>query len=816
MLPLAKKRILSFLFTALVVAPMFFFMPVTVTPKGVGVNIVEAGAASCLYWMAGCIQFLTGSGDNCGYLGWRCATRDLLELILVKIPAFFFGLAGVVFDTLVAFSLSSTIIKNQAFVDKGWVIMRDLSNTFFIFVLLYIAISTILQTAGGQTKRLLATLVMVALFMNFSLYITKFVIDVSNVFALEFYTNMGVVGQAYVNLGPNDIQPRSISFAFNDAFKLQTLFGPAFLTQAAGDLPLSAFIFTLVGIMYMVAAFVFLSAGFLFLARVVAFWFLMILSPLAFFSMILPYTRGKIWSRWSSELVSQSFFAPIFLFFIYLTLMLADTLGGTLFKKGTNTLSGDMSFLQTTFIAFLTFFALITTLLFGLKTAKSMSGTLGESMLKIGGTVTGAAVGAGAWAGRNSFGRAAQYYADKKGDEWKKSKMGQLYLSGTNKVANSSFDVRASKIGQVAQTTVGGINLGAAGGAGGFSKTAGDKAAANKKMCDSLKNDPAAFAKCIASLRDTLSVQTADGSGRGLNPDGDAMKYWSTLSVRERQEAKAAATGADKSYLDSLDKKLTSGFKDKQQKAEEKGMRAFGKERAQETLEEYEALGTMGERMKYLQDNLSGLTPNESKARRLTILRSSTAAQRAEIEKYETDTGVAADKKFFAGIDQSAQSTDLTREESSKILEQNKKYKDLSSENDAKEAQKKRVDKIDALISAYNEGRGADLVTLQNQARVHIGEMNNNEIAALSGEYLASSIIAPHINKEILAKVEKGDKIKLTYDQKEALYKNLKENNPEMKKYLEERESVGSPSDGARRRFRGGTDNKNQGGGKSS
>jgi hypothetical protein len=81
--------------------------------------------------------------------------------------------------------------------------------------------------------------------------------------------------------------------------------------------------------------------------------------------------------------------------------------------------------------------------------------------------------------------------------------------------------------------------------------------------------------------------------------------------------------------------------------------------------------------------------------------------------------------------------------------------------------------------------------------------MNDNEVAALEATYLTSGVVAPHVTKGIIAKVEKGDKVKLTVGQKEEFYKNLKEHNPEMKKYLTDRESVGTPSDGARGKFHG-------------
>lgn len=771
---LLPKRIIAFFFTLLVVVPMFFFLPFT---PGGGMNEAHANAFT---------DAITGIGQAVIDVA-TCVTSAvdcLVHLFFITIPKFFFGLAGVVFDTLLAFSLSSTIIQNQTFVNKGWVIMRDLSNTFFIFILLYIAISTILQTAGGQTKRLLATLVMVALFMNFSLYITKFVIDVGNVFALEFYTNMGEENSlAYIKLGTNDITPRSISKGFVDAFDIEKLLK----NVEVGNLNFGEefFLSLMYGIMYLVATFVFLSVAFLFLARVVSFWFLMILSPLAFFSMILPYTRSKIWGRWSSELISQSFLAPIFLFFLYLTMMLAGTIGN-LFTPGGLAFPNGVSFFQPLLMTFLTFFALITTLLFGLKTAKSMSGTMGESMLKIGGTVTGAAVGGAAAAGRNTFGRVARYADDKFGSDLEKSRTGRFFKSGLTTVSNSSFDARASKVGQMAQTTVGGINLGQAGGAGGNAQAVAEK---QKDLTDHTKKllarDPAAAASYLA---------THEKVG-----DRDTIATMASLSSAQRAELIAKAKpGKEQDRLKRINMTLGAGLSEKQKKTENLEMARYKNTEAKETIEEFEGIKDESTRKKFIADFAT--KNKDDKEKRLALFKNMSAAQRDEVEKAtETETD-----KIFSNIDRN---TDLTKEELSKVLEQDKKYKDTNRENLAKVAQEGRVTKLKTIVEDYTAGRRTDLAAMQEEAKAHISDMNENEVSALENTYLVSSVVAPHITKGIVAKVEKGDKVKLTVGQKEEFYKNLNDHgSPETKEYLKNQNSA-EPKSAARRRFQGGKDN---------
>ena len=69
---------------------------------------------------------------------------------------------------------------------KAWELVRDFVNIWFILLLLIIAIGTILRVSSFQLKRLLPMLIIIALVVNFSLPITGFVIDISNVIANQF------------------------------------------------------------------------------------------------------------------------------------------------------------------------------------------------------------------------------------------------------------------------------------------------------------------------------------------------------------------------------------------------------------------------------------------------------------------------------------------------------------------------------------------------------------------------------------------------------------------------------------------------------
>ena len=74
-------------------------------------------------------------------------------------------------------------------VDLAWVTVRDIFNLGFIFGLIWIGFKMILNSDDSGTRRWLVYLIMAALLVNFSLFITKFVVDVANITAAQIAQN---------------------------------------------------------------------------------------------------------------------------------------------------------------------------------------------------------------------------------------------------------------------------------------------------------------------------------------------------------------------------------------------------------------------------------------------------------------------------------------------------------------------------------------------------------------------------------------------------------------------------------------------------
>lgn len=267
-------------------------------------------------------------------------------------------LSGIILNYALGYTLNMQELLSQIpVVDIGWKVIRDIANIVFIFIALWSGISITIGLQAEKAWGLLAHMVLVALFINFSLFITKAIVDATNIAALHFY-NL-ITPAEY-----RDNWDAGLSEAFMAGLRLQTLYDSKSLQArgvATGAGAVSDYVagkagnimnvgtIILLGIfgslLMMVAAFVFFAGAIMFVLRAVTLVMLMVLSPLAFVAWILPGASGLA-STWWSKLWSQSLFAPLYLALAYIVVA---TINSPAFK-GITTIRGG----QDTFAAALT------------------------------------------------------------------------------------------------------------------------------------------------------------------------------------------------------------------------------------------------------------------------------------------------------------------------------------------------------------------------------------------------------------------------------------------------------------------------------
>ena len=475
------KKIIPYIFIALIITT--FLAPVGIQTKGLifpGTNFAEAESGGVALQAAGLAPINNGVNKPNQTLP-QC--RDWISVSLlgcigqaiyyaIFIPtSYLFGLCGQFFDWTFFFSIQSSTYTSP-FVVQGWGIVRDFVNMFFIFVLLYVAFSTILGTHGFKTKETIINVVIIGLLVNFSLFATQIIIDSSNILARVFYNSdsikisMSTAGTCASLGGANNcgsLAP-STGGVVNTVTNVATLRNGTNINSAIkqgpnGEIPLSAAIvnkinpqnllinsshvgvvpdvlgntppdtgavdanlFLLVTILTIavniIGIIVFLSTGLTFIARVIGLWMACIFVPFAFFSYTTPSMKTLDlvgWDHWLPDTLKQAFLAPVFIFFLYLILRFLET--GLGLVQTSNSTDG-VAFVLSVIVPF----AFIMMLLWKAKDiASSMSGSMGQGITKglaaIGGLALGGAGLVGAIAGRQTLGATAKYVQNDKARE---------------------------------------------------------------------------------------------------------------------------------------------------------------------------------------------------------------------------------------------------------------------------------------------------------------------------------------------------------------------------------------------------------------
>lgn len=240
---------------------------------------------------------------------------------------------GTLFVSIGGFALDLTIhhliigmggIWNSEFgigMTKAWTVIRDIFNILFIFSFVFIGIKTILNSDDSSTKRGLVHLVIAAIFINFSLLISQVIIDFSNVAASQIY-NMAVAGIESPEVGKAVTGSPSLTLAFLDVVKL----GSFFDAKPEGIKGVQLVTYSLLMmIFFIISGIIFLFATYHIIYRFVALMIYMVLSPILFLGFILPNFKSYT-DRWLGGLLRQSFFAPAFLFLMYLSLLALSSL----------------------------------------------------------------------------------------------------------------------------------------------------------------------------------------------------------------------------------------------------------------------------------------------------------------------------------------------------------------------------------------------------------------------------------------------------------------------------------------------------------
>ena len=245
---------------------------------------------------------------------------DTISALLGGIFGLIISLEAKIIDYIL--STSNFPITAAPIVTLGWGITRDLANMFFILILLIIAFATVLRIKSWAISQLWWKVLVAALLINFSLVIAGFVLDFANILT-AFFLNQITGGGSMVTITTKLAAAMQISNFYNPAPPTSVLGGAA-QAFAGGFAAAVGIILTLIGLV--VTAFVFGAAMIFLVVRILYIWLLLIFAPIVWMLWILPATSSHF-SKWWHSFLQWSFFAPIFVFMIYLSLSIFDASG---------------------------------------------------------------------------------------------------------------------------------------------------------------------------------------------------------------------------------------------------------------------------------------------------------------------------------------------------------------------------------------------------------------------------------------------------------------------------------------------------------
>ena len=492
------------------------------------VNTAHADFLSIGKWISGAAIDALG-----GILGIVIdVVTAFINFIILPFISLYLAICGMMLDYAVQYTIYGqgfaamiTVIQNV------WTLIRDTANVTFIFLLLWAAIDQIIS--GSMKKDIITGVIMAAVLVNFSLFITRAIIDAGNLVATALYNEISAstapstnATKLLVNSGKTDGAPTvELSGRIMDGLGLTTAYdlsssknvsaqevkGMAALLNAMLQL-----------VLFAVTAWVFMLLALLLIGRFVMLVLLMTLSPVAVLPSIIP-GLGPVTQWWWKNLMGQVLIAPTLMFFLLLTIRLSQAV---LYQKVSDNLAVQIFS-----------FALIIYMLFKtLEIVKGMSGPIGDIADKIGKQIVGLAMTVATGGASAAM-----------------SGIGALGANTVGRAANNLLDKHGEALQEM--SSKGGI-LGGLAGAAHKVATYGSKATYDPRNAGLLQAGLKALPEGlgVVGLSGMPNIDLGKGGGTYKTADGKEVSGYAGQRAKETEEAKKKAEGLDKTSKEYLDK----------------------------------------------------------------------------------------------------------------------------------------------------------------------------------------------------------------------------------------------------------------------
>jgi hypothetical protein len=396
-----KKLIITFLAALILLSPTINVM----AAEGDAVSTAVSSAVSATIYNISPTAWLISQAVS---IAGESTTTDLLQGSIGSISdAIITACANIAKITVIGFlGLAEEVLKiavsgdyfgfgftptDNPYISIGWGIVRNIANAVLVIGLVVIAISIILGRQENQAKKTLINFILIALLINFTPVICGFIIDGSNIITASMMS--GGISSSYST---------SIGNVFDYITK----------TSSGKEVMKLAYII-MVSVFCIFAIVIYFLYAILFLARTVILWILVIISPLAFATKVIPQSKyiKKVfpsvlyWDDWWESFVQWCVIGIPAGFSLYLSNKMLIVIGNSMNSATAIAAITDKNILGTLATYLLPFIFLIA----GFLITISAGGQVGSF---VGGLATGA------WAA--SGGRAIKGATDaaQKGGEW--------------------------------------------------------------------------------------------------------------------------------------------------------------------------------------------------------------------------------------------------------------------------------------------------------------------------------------------------------------------------------------------------------------
>ncbi len=269
---------------------------------------------------AGWLGDVLGIGDIASnVVGW-------IVYVITYIISAIFGFLVSILVYIISFILQISVnVVNSPAVQSGESVTLAIANLGFVLAIIIIALATILRQETYGVKQILWKLVVAAILVNFSLPIAGVIIGFSNSFSTYFMKALpgggGAAGFADALAGAFSPHRPFLDIQLDPNATATSVGVDAGATLASIVTPLYGLVFALAMLTVTIITLATLVA--MLLIRYITLSILLILMPLVWLLWIFPAFSSHF-SKWWSEFLRWTFFAPIVIFFLYLSISTAS------------------------------------------------------------------------------------------------------------------------------------------------------------------------------------------------------------------------------------------------------------------------------------------------------------------------------------------------------------------------------------------------------------------------------------------------------------------------------------------------------------